>query len=304
MQYRYFQDNPASPQKKDLFSWFFKYNNAFVIILIILVAPLYIMFFGEYLNEKTKNILTACAAIFSSCFLFLAFRESKKGNELKTQEHFYTILEKQVSEVGLIAKNKVFAFISGVHYPEFYELNLIKSNLEKVRYNFFIYPLKDTLKTIEINDQYRRCVKLIGNEKSKPLDEQTKIDLKHITDTMGYIQKYISKIFMFYSDVWQLYDRIDTFTINIDLKKLLVARLNATINEYFLLFDEAKEFAEMNKFISKFAFFEISNNNLIRKECALHLEVKVFIHNIDAVKNKYEDDRIQFDTFKAYKPEF
>lgn len=109
---------------------------------------------------------------------------------------------------------------------------------------------------------------------------------------------------MYYSDVWQLYDRIDTFTINIELKKLLIARLNATINEYFLLFDVAKEFAEMNKFISKFAFFEISNNNLISKKCALHLEVKVFIHKIDAIKNKYNDDRIQFDPFKAYKQEF
>jgi hypothetical protein len=121
---------------------------------------------------------------------------------------------------------------------------------------------------------------------------------------MVYIQKYISKIFRYYSDVWQLYDRIDTFTINVDLKKLLIARLNATINEYSLLFDEAMEFAEMNKFISKFVFFEISSNNLISKECALHLEVKVFIHKIDAIKNKYKDDRIQFDHFKAYKPEF
>jgi len=102
MQYRYFQDNPEKP-KKDFFSWFFKYNNAFVIILIILIAPLYIIFFGKYLNEKTKNVLIAGAAITSTCFLYFAFKESRKGNELKTQEHFYTILEKQVTEVEAIA---------------------------------------------------------------------------------------------------------------------------------------------------------------------------------------------------------
>jgi hypothetical protein len=303
MQYKYFQENPAK-SKKDFYSWFFKYSNVFLVILVILIVPLYIIFFGEYINEKIKNILTACAAIFSSCFLFLAFRESRKGNELKTQEHFYTILEKQVTEVESIAKNKVFSSASGVVYPEFYELNLIKSNLEKIKYNFFIYPLRDALKTIEINDHYRRCIKLIGTEKSKPLDEQTKGDLKHITDTLVYIQKYISKIFMYYSDVWQLYDRIDTFTINIELKKLLIARLNATINEYFLLYDVAKEFAEMNKYISDFAFFEITNATLVSEKCSLHVDVKVFINNINTIKEKYKDDRIQFDPFKAYKPEF
>lgn len=303
MQYKYFQENKTRT-KRDFYSWFFKYNNVFVVILLILIVPLYIIFFGEYFTEKTKNILTACAAIFSSCFLFLAFRESRKGNELKTQEHFYTILEKQVTEVELIATNKVFSFASGVVYPEFYELNLIKSSLEKIRYNYFMYPIKDVLILIEKNDHYRRCMKLIGTDKTIPLDLTTLTDLKHITDTMNFIQKYISKIFMYYSDVWQLYDRIDTFTINIELKKLLIARLNATINEYFLLFDVAKEFSEINKYISEFAFFEISNTTLVSKNCALHVDIKVFINNINTIKEKYKDERIQFDPFKAYKPKF
>ena len=97
---------------KKIYNWLrsdLKSIGAVQIILIILIVPLYIIFLGDYLNSQAINILIALAAIVSTCFLYLAFRESKKANDLKRNEPVFENFKSEIVEIETKSKECIFS---------------------------------------------------------------------------------------------------------------------------------------------------------------------------------------------------
>jgi len=105
---------------KKILEFITKQILAILVLFFIVVIGLYIIEFAGYVSDKAERILTVFAAISSTFFLFLAFLESRKSNELKTQEHFYFELEKQVAEIEEKSSHLVFqdtVYLLRLDYP-------------------------------------------------------------------------------------------------------------------------------------------------------------------------------------------
>lgn len=241
---------------KKIINFYTNHNEEFLAFLIInVIALLLIDIFKSNTNLGVKDLLTACAAVASTFFLYLAFRET-------TRQHFYKILEQQVTEMTEMVKHQVFINTTSLFTSE---EDSIMRKCVTIRYNKFIYPIKTLFNELEQNSDYKLCILLMGEEQKINLASEIALKLGDLQKTLSIIHDNIVKIFTFYIDMTNLYMRIDKFNINSDLKALLVARLNASINEYFLLFEAPDEYALVTKFLSEFAFFEISDNKLKKR---------------------------------------
>jgi hypothetical protein len=268
-----------------------------LVLLLISVIVLYILHFAEAFTDKAIKIITAFAAGTSTFFLYLAFTQNKKSNELKTQEHFYSELEKQVTNFENIAEKTVF--VENNYLLDFY-LPFPIELTGKIKYIYFIYPIKDIFLSLEKDSSYQYCLKKIGKETSVKLDDD--YEVKEVLLVMSFLRDNFQKIFIFYIEALQIYERIDQIKLEEDLKKLLVARLDANMTEYFLLFNAQNEFESIYHFLLNFTFFKLDGRTLTKIDPGLILGFTPVYENIKKISEKYKDVSIKFDSLKAYRP--
>jgi hypothetical protein len=278
-----------------------EYTFPTLVLILIIVVGLYIIKFAPSVSDKAEKLIASFAAVAATFFLYLAFMESKKSNELATQEHYYFELEKQIIEIERIAEKRVFNDSSIIKLSE---IKFPVQILETIRYANFIYGIKGLYSHLEIDKSYQKCKSLIGDIKSIEIDNQTMQELRYIINLMSFLNDQLGKLLIYYTDVTDIYGRIDSFKLSRDLKKLLIARLNATMTEYFLLFEPQNEYIELAKYFTNFYFYQSKGNTLIKKGVGVHVEVRVFYNIIKKIRDSYEDPNIQYDRFKAHKPKF
>jgi hypothetical protein len=243
----------------------FKDFNSIIIILIILIVPLYIIYFGKYLDDKTVNILIAVAAIVSTCFLYLAFRESKKSNQLKIYEVEFSYLENRVREQEKKANERIFSsedieFINDI-------IPLSRDLLKNVTYSRFVHTLSAVFSTVEKDPTYILIKEKYGKNGHHfvPIDKNGSkiIELSSALEKLQMsIFRVASESFM---DIAILYKSIHYSSILKEQKELLINRLNRISADYSYLAKNKDKESEVLSVLKNFKNFEVTANGEINE---------------------------------------
>jgi hypothetical protein len=236
--------------------------NSIGIILIILIAPLYIIYFSNYLDDKSVNILIAVAAIVSTYFLYLAFRESKKGNELKVLEAELQYLEKRVYEQEKISQEKLFSD-SDIQYIE----SIIPGShqiLTRIQFSRFVDSLTDLLSLIEKHPNYQEVLHKYSSNSSvlKPEDKNN-TKLIELSTTFGIIQNRFNEVtFSNFMEKSNLYNSIHYSSILREQKELFINRLNKVSWDFSVMTKYFNNDAPVLETIKNFIVFRIKNDGI------------------------------------------
>jgi len=209
---------------KKIYNWLrsdLKSISAFQIILIILIVPLYIIFLGDYLNSQTINILIALAAIVSTCFLYLAFRESRKANELKRNEPLFENYKNEIAELEAQSRECIFTedalqFLSD-------QIKFKVDFLKMFTFGRFLSPFLRLFTLLNSNENYKNILNCIGDSKQACIDNGISQDMG---SALNKIYIAIIRLSSYYSKTHFLYSSIDRSEIDTKHKILLFEKLN------------------------------------------------------------------------------
>ena len=211
--------------------------NSLGVVLIILIVPLYLIYFTIYLTDKTVNMLIAVAAVVSTLLLYLAFHESKKSNYLKIYESEFDRFDKEIRFFEERSKQKLFSattdkLIESV-FPESIEY------LPYITYTNFA-SMEILLKMIEDNKNNKCLQKMIwkvGNDGMLMdeyiiMDESIIMESKQISILLKEINKGFSNLERSYYNLVSLSYSIDNSSLLKEQKQLLFSRIKPNLDDY------------------------------------------------------------------------
>lgn len=210
---------------KKLLNWIFKGENTLGFILFILIIPLYIIFFGRYVNENTTNFLLSVAAIFSTVLLYLALRENWKANHLKTIEpKFNDLLGKvkyfEARSVECLF-SKPYSISSIVYYPGDLISNISASNFLK---------LVDLYNAIRVDTRYQFCIEKLGNNDQVNIENSEKVT--EIDIVMSQLIEGYRNLWHFHFNISFLFSEIEKSDLLFDQKKYLIERIASSYKHF------------------------------------------------------------------------
>ena len=101
---------------KKINSWISEHSLILLLVLIIAVIPLYVFQFNEFFTDNSikligliVDIFVALAAVISTYFLFLTFKQAKVANELKIYESSFEEFGCQIAEKEKLVNTSVFS---------------------------------------------------------------------------------------------------------------------------------------------------------------------------------------------------
>jgi hypothetical protein len=217
--------------------WILKFELEIIVSLVIAVVSLYVLYFGKYIGDKPINVLLALAAVVSSMFLWLAFRESRRGNNLIICQKLYDEFWFRIDELEKAMNTQVF------------------DKDESFNRNYFNIPSKITYNAFE------SCLISILNSINKGIDDHNVYSKNWNTNTESgaffNMQNFISDISQFkrkigsYSDycfeILSVYKKIDKSNLDLDQKSLLIERLYPLSSGYinFYVKIKKKEYSQL-----------------------------------------------------------
>src|SRR5450759_2743955 len=139
---------------KIIISWFLKNVPVLNTLLLLIGIALLIIDFGIYLTDKSVDILVAIAAISTTFFLFLAFRESKKANDYNISQPLFEEFEHQIEDLKLKSEEDLIG-----DFTKNYINHIIKDKLVKPHeftFSKFIFPLKNLYSEISKTTLYNK----------------------------------------------------------------------------------------------------------------------------------------------------
>jgi hypothetical protein len=260
-----------------IFNWLSKYLLEVLVLVMIVVIALYIIHFAESISDKVEKIITAFAAVVATFFLFLAFREAKKANDLKVYEPVFNELNKKVSEKELKANTKVFADEHILLIEK--ALNSNETTLDFVFYSNFVYCFLQTFSLIKSNTKYSDYIKLLDDKNLVKIstDLFDVNELKRAAFVLKILQGGLLLIIMNYIEIYFIYDSVQSSSLLTSQKKLLINRLNKTVDdEFFYILNSLRnipiagdeyddELYESCKELRNFQFFMLLGENEIIK---------------------------------------
>jgi hypothetical protein len=225
--------------------------GTFQIILIILIVPLYIIFLGDYLNSQAINILIALAAIVSTCFLYLAFRESRKANELKRNEPLFENYKNEIAELEAQSRECLFTedalqFLSD-------QIKFKVDFLKMFTFGRFLSAFLRLFTLLNSNENYKNVLNCIGDNKQACIDNGISQDMG---SALNKIYIAIIRLSSYYSKTHFLYSSIDRSEIDTKHKILLIEKLNDLDSDFRRLNKYFSEDSEELKILKNFRWFE------------------------------------------------
>ena len=265
--------------------------NYLNVLIIILIAPLYILYFGESISDKIVSILTSIAAIASTFFLFLAFKENRKSNKFKMVEYLYSELESKVIVAEKKAKDPVYTENTETICRE---LNFPKNDLMKITFSKFIWGISNLLSHLEKDLIYLKYKKLtISNLKTK-LNDESMNEIKNIEFIVTGIWESLLNLTMYYKSLNQLYLSIDKFPIDIELKILLFERLKVLSPEYDSCASSFLKQDGHGYYIGNYIFFQIQKDELVWAPNFFD-SLNEISKEMKAIAEKYKDEKMRLD---------
>lgn len=250
---------------KTFSNWLKKGFNGISVLLIILIIPLYIIYFGKYINDKTVDILIAVAAIVSTCFLYLAFRESKKSNDLKISDVEYQYLDRLITEQESKANQCIYSIddINNICAG----FNIRPRTLKEITFSDFVYGINMVFRVIQTQEIYKKAMeRLDGKLMATVPDDIIADDTLRFSSACSRVREAITeKILYNFVELFSLYKQVDSSSLIYFHKVLLINRLNSISTDYsdFNKTDRDEETEDRISFLMKFQMFAYVDKNLL-----------------------------------------
>jgi len=216
-----------------------RYISEFNALLYIFLISLFVIKYGIKIEKESTDILVSFAAIVSTFFLFLAFRESKKTNKISMFQTYYDELYDKISNI----KNKIDN--SSLNEDELVKtdkLLFMNFNLNgQVTPSNFIYYL------IQIAYKYTSYSELnIYNEKldkcyvKKEVSKEICNDIYTLNLVISIIKQRISDLTECYRRIAELMQEVDKSKLVIDQKQNLISKLHLLSKDYLHFMNDVK----------------------------------------------------------------
>jgi hypothetical protein len=225
--------------------------GAVQIILIILIVPLYIIFLGDYLNSQAINILIALAAIVSTCFLYLAFRESRKANELKRNEPLFENFKNEIAQLEAQSRECIFNEDALQLLSD--RIKFKVDFLKMFTFGRFLLPFERLFTLLNSNENYKFILKSIGKSQQVGINNGISQDMG---SALNQIYIAIIRLSSYYSKTHFLYSSIDRSEIDTKHKILLFEKLNVLDSDFRRLNKYFSEDSEELKILKNFRWFD------------------------------------------------
>lgn len=245
---------------KKIIALYYKYEEEFLVFLAInVIALLLIDIFNDNSNIGVKEVLTAVAAIISSFFLYMAFRENKKRNDILIYEPDYNILEKQVTEQEKKANEEVFFYnISDVMD----NLNYPVANLKKITHTNFCLEIYGLFAHIENEVSYKKCLQLLNDSDKIILKEEDVPEAQKLSDALSAINTNIEFLLRYYVELMFLFNSIEKSLIIRERKISLFNRLNKLHREFSIVIEDFENKNSLGYRLREFVMIYVYWNEL------------------------------------------
>lgn len=220
---------------KGLRDWFLKYVSVLNAFLIINILTLIIIDFGINFTDKSIDILVAVAAIITTFFLFLAFRESKKANDFNISQPLFEEFNYQIENLKFKLEEDLLGDFTIDYINRYIRNKLIKPH--DITFSKFIFPLRSIYLEISRNELYKQYMEklVLSDRVALPDDEDICDKLKSQTIIFLDIQISILSLFHNYVRIFRLYRSIDQSLLLKLQKQILFSRLDKISTEYELI---------------------------------------------------------------------
>jgi hypothetical protein len=278
-------------------SWFLKNVSVLNTLLILIVIALLIIDFGIYLTDKSIDILILMAAISSTFFLFLAFRESKKANDYNISQPLFEEFEHQIRDLKLKSEEDLFNDFTIKYINRYVKNELVEPH--DFTFSKFIFPLKDLYTEIAKTTLFNQCIERLGLAESAsiPDDKDTLDKVKSFTILFQTIQISVLYLYHNYARIFGLYKSIDQSILFKIQKQILFAKLDKLCSEYEIISTAIINKDEYYRQVICFNTFEITEGQkIIRFPIKFHNQMKNIFEKIQLLKTegKYEQNSFQY----------
>jgi hypothetical protein len=269
-------------QPKKFSKWLATYLNEILVLLIIIVIALYIIKFANVVTDKAETLITSFAAIASTFFLFLAFRESKLNNKLKLNEPFFRMFENEISELKIKSDNPIFPQTKGLSYS----LNYPESDLKDIKFKNISNSIPILLLHVLNNTKYFDYLKILNtNYVTDPNDEE----VKRLCFGLTRIWLGFQSVVLYYSEVLLRARMIEQSNLEDEQKKYLLNQLDYINYDLVQLHDDIKNKNAFGNIAKDFVIFDYdTKDTLIKSDFELDFNLIIEIHyKIKEITSKY-----------------
>jgi hypothetical protein len=272
---------------KKIYNWLLidlKRIGAIQIIFIILLVPLYIIFLSDYVNSQAINILISVAAIVSTCFLYLAFRESKMANELKRNEPLFENFKNEIAEIKAHSEECIFTENAITVLTD--QINYSADSLKLFTYGSFLNEFLRLYTYLNSNVNYKYIINFFGDFKQAYIDNEKAQDIGSGLNTIYFA---LIRLSSYYSKTYLLYSDIDRSEIDTKHKIFLFEKLNDMDFDFKNLHKYFAENTEEGKLLKKFIWFDLSLGNVF---------TIVLVNEFTYIDSMYSRNQEIFDKYK------
>lgn len=247
-------------QFKKAFNWIRKNIEEINVFLFIIIITLFIIHFGVKINQESIDILVSIAAVVGTFFLYLAFRQSKRSNDLIINEPVVNDFEKRLAQLEKrfsqrVIKSDIDAdyFIKNFNYDEL--------RIKQITYKNFETEFRDLVLSITNDEKYIKYVGFIEsseNRKYKAADTQEWQEMSILKTAFGLIEMYHSYIDFEFYDLFLICTEIQNSRIDFYLKERLLKRVYENAYEYTFVNESSDDRVDFNNYIVNSIRFEIN----------------------------------------------
>lgn len=244
----------------------------FISIAIFVIIVLFILY-GSDIDDNTTNVLMASGSMLSALFMFLAFKENRKSNEIKLKEDEFQDLKEKVHELETKANEKVFNEHIMMELSS--ALNYSDSELQNITYSNFIYPFHGLFAHIFNYTNYKTCIELFSGTNRYKLNKDNEVNTLKLSEIFETINKAIALLMKNYFKLYFLYEDIDLSSVHEERKKYLFNKLNRITDEYRYFFIDIIDKSDVSfstnqfdstKFLKEFETFQIDETHKVVKK--------------------------------------
>jgi hypothetical protein len=218
-----------------------------------------------FANSKyitVKDVLTAATAISSSFFIFLAFKETQKGNKLKINDKVYDYFKSDIEEILKRGDERLLLdesvdFINAI-------CKYSKEILEKINCYNFDYHFSRILKLTMKDSDYITLIKYLGENFTKqlPTNSLTFPTGENLSWLYQRLSLCTSSVYYYYKNMYETCERIHESSLEISHKEILIEMVLQNNGNFYEFCKRLINGSEETKLLQNFIAFKSNKGEL------------------------------------------
>jgi hypothetical protein len=248
---------------KNILKFYNDHKEEFLVFLMINIIVLLLM--NLFANSKyitVKDVLTAATAVSSSFFIFLAFKETQKGNKLKINDKVYEYFKNDIDEIlkegdeRLLHDDSVDFIYSVCKYS--------KDMLQRINCYNFDYHFSEIIKLTMKDNEYLTLIKYLGENFTKqlPVNSPTFPNGELLSWVYQRLSLCTSSVYYYYKNMYETCERIHESSLEREHKEILIEMVLQNNGNFYEFSKRLINNSEEVKLLQNFIAFKSNKGEL------------------------------------------